>query len=168
MPEKEDPRSKLQEDSRIKMIDRTMRMSGNEPHALIETLHVIQESYGYIDLDSMAYVSEKLGVPLSKVYGVATFYHFFSLKPQGEHTCVVCTGTACYIGGSSKIIGEIGKNYNIAPNETTKDNKLSLITARCLGSCGLAPAVVFDGVVAGRQTAQSVNEAIGRWFKDDA
>lgn len=156
---------KEQEDRRLRMVDRTMRMYGHEPHALIETLHTIQESYGFIDTDLMRYVSERLGVPLSKVYGVATFYHFFTLKPQGEHTCVVCTGTACYITGAKNIIDEIGKQYDIYPGETTKDNKLSLLTARCLGACGLAPAVVFDGVVAGKQDSKTVSETIGRWFE---
>ena len=77
----EETQPKRQEDRRLRIVDRTMRMHGNEPHALIETLHAIQESYGFIDHDMMRYVSERLGVPLSKVYGVATFYHFFTLKP---------------------------------------------------------------------------------------
>jgi len=157
--------TKEQEDRRLRMVDRTMRMYGNEPHALIETLHTIQESYGYIDTDLMRFISERLGVPLSKVYGVATFYHFFTLKPQGEHTCVVCTGTACYITGAKSIIDKIEKQYEIRPGETTSDNKLSLLTARCLGACGLAPAVVFDGVVAGKQDPKSVNDTLGRWFE---
>jgi bidirectional [NiFe] hydrogenase diaphorase subunit len=166
MMTQEETQPKRQEDRRLRIVDRTMRMHGNEPHALIETLHAIQESYGFIDLDMMRYVSERLGVPLSKVYGVATFYHFFTLKPQGEHTCVICTGTACYIGGAKAILDEIGRQYKISPGETTKDNKLSLLTARCLGACGLAPAVVYDGTVAGKQTPESVNKTLVRWFKN--
>ncbi len=162
----QEAQSKQQEDRRLRIVDRTMRMHGNEPNALIETLHAIQETYGFIDLDLMRYVSDKLGVPLSKVYGVATFYHFFTLKPQGEHTCVVCTGTACYIGGAKAILDEIGKTYDIGPGETTKDNKLSLLTARCLGACGLAPAVVYDGAVSGKQTPETVMNTIGRWFEN--
>ena len=91
-------------------------------------------------------------MPLSKVYGVATFYHFFTLKPQGEHTCVVCMGTACYIKGAQQMLDALEKTYGVKPGETTPDGKLSVLTARCIGSCGLAPAVVFDGEVAGKLT----------------
>ncbi|HIJ59097.1 MAG TPA: bidirectional hydrogenase complex protein HoxE [Nitrospirae bacterium] len=164
---KEIKQTSLKEDRRLRMVDRTMRIYGNEPHALIETLHAVQESYGFIDTDLMQYVAEKLGVPLSKVYGVATFYHFFTLKPQGEHTCVVCTGTACYISGAKAIMDDFAKKYDLLPGETTKDNKLSLLTARCLGACGLAPAIVFDGVVAGKQTPETVSNTIERWFKNE-
>lgn len=155
-----------QQDKRLRIIDRTMRMHGNEPHALIETLHAVQETYGFIDTELMKYVAEKLGVPLSKVYGVATFYHFFTLKPQGEHTCVVCTGTACYIGGAKAILDQIAQTHGISAGETTKDNKLSLLTARCLGACGIAPAVVYDGTVAGKQTPESVLNTIRGWFEN--
>src|SRR5262245_14475929 len=90
------------DDRRWRVVDATMRRHGYAPSALIEALHAIQQSFGYLDDPSLAYVARSLRVPPSKVYGVATFYHFFSLKPQGEHTCVVCTGTACYIKGSGK------------------------------------------------------------------
>jgi bidirectional [NiFe] hydrogenase diaphorase subunit len=140
-----------------------MRLHGNEPHALIETLHAVQESFGFLDLESLKYVAGALNVPLSRVYGVATFYHFFSLKPPGDHTCVVCKGTACYIGGASAILDSIEKKVGIAPGETTPDGKVSLVTARCLGSCGLAPAVVFDGEVKGKLSPPDVLERIGRW-----
>lgn len=156
------------EDRRWRMVNRTMRLHGNEPHALIETLHTVQESFGFLDLDALKYVAEALKVPLSQVYGVATFYHFFSLKPAGEHTCVVCMGTACYIGGAPNILDEIKEKIGITPGETTPDNKVSLVTARCLGSCGLAPAVVFDGEVAGKLTPPAVLEKIGRWARHDS
>ena len=83
-------------------------------------------------------------MPLSHVYGAATFYHFFTLKPKGRHTCVVCTGTACYIKGAPLILNAIERQYSIKPGETTPHGELSVLTARCLGSCGLAPAVVLD------------------------
>ena len=98
----------------------------------------------------MRFVATSLRVPLSRVYGVATFYHYFTLKPQGRHTCVICTGSACYIKGSSKNLAAIESTYNVKPGDTTKDGNLSLLTARCLGSCGLAPAGVFDGEVLGK------------------
>jgi bidirectional [NiFe] hydrogenase diaphorase subunit len=89
-------------------------------------------------------------VPPSKVFGVATFYHYFTLKPQGEHTCVVCTGTACYINGASQILASIRETLGVKPRETTPDGKVSLLTARCLGACSLAPAAIVDGEVEGR------------------
>jgi hypothetical protein len=87
-------------DKRWKIVDATARRYGREPHALIETLHTVQESFGYLDETALRYVAGSLKLPLSRVYGVATFYHFFTLKPKGKHTCVVCTGTACYIKGA--------------------------------------------------------------------
>jgi bidirectional [NiFe] hydrogenase diaphorase subunit len=104
----------------------------------------------------MEFVASSLGVPLSKVYGVATFYSFFTLKPQGEHACVVCTGTACYINGAGGIVAAIGRGLGVRPGETTADGKLSLLTARCLGSCSLAPAMILDGEVKGKLTANAV------------
>jgi bidirectional [NiFe] hydrogenase diaphorase subunit len=104
----------------------------------------------------MEFVARSLGVPLSKVYGVATFYSLFTLKPQGEHACVVCTGTACYISGAGGIVAAIRRGLGVGPGETTADGKLSLLTARCLGSCSLAPAMVLDGEVRGKLTADAV------------
>jgi bidirectional [NiFe] hydrogenase diaphorase subunit len=137
-------------DKRWKIVEATARRHGREPHALIETLHTVQETFGYLDEAALRYVAGVLRVPLSRVYGVATFYHFFTLKPQGKHTCVVCTGTACYIRGAPALLSAVKERYGIKPGETTEDNELSVVTARCLGSCGLAPAVVLDGAVAGK------------------
>lgn len=140
-----------------------MRRYGHEPHALIETLHSIQEAFGYLDEESLKYAAMSLRVPLSQVYGVATFYHFFSLKPEGEHRCVVCMGTACYIKGSQALLDAIKHDFGIAPGETTPDGKLSLLTARCLGACGLAPAAVFDDAVAGKLTPPQMLQKIQEW-----
>src|SRR5579862_833223 len=85
------------EDKRWRVVEAAMRRNGYAPNGLIETMHSVQDSFGYLDEPSMRYVAGRLRVPLSKVFGVATFYHFFSLKPQGKHSCVVCLGTACYI-----------------------------------------------------------------------
>jgi bidirectional [NiFe] hydrogenase diaphorase subunit len=90
------------------------------------------------------------------VYGVATFYHFFSLDPQGEHTCIVCMGTACYVKGAGAIIQQLEEEFGIKAGETTADGKFSLLTARCLGSCGLAPVLILDGRVLGRETPESM------------
>lgn len=155
-------------DKRRRLVDATMRRYGHSSYALIETMHSVQEAYGYLDDENLRYVADALRVPLSKVYGVATFYHFFTLKPQGEHTCVVCTGTACHIKGASMILNAIRENYDVEPGETTEDRTLSLLTARCIGSCGLAPAVVIDGEIAGQTTSDEVVERMGRLIKNDA
>jgi bidirectional [NiFe] hydrogenase diaphorase subunit len=138
------------DDKRWKIVDATARRYGRDPHALIETLHTVQECFGYLDETALRFVAATLRVPLSRVYGAATFYHFFSLKPQGKHTCVVCTGTACYIKGAPALLSAVQRQYGIQPGQTTPDGELSLVTARCLGSCGLAPAVVMDGAVHGK------------------
>jgi bidirectional [NiFe] hydrogenase diaphorase subunit len=154
-------------DKRRKLVDATMRRHGHSSYALIETLHSVQEVYGFLDDENLRYVAGALRVPLSKVYGVATFYHFFTLKPQGKHTCVVCTGTACYIKGVPAIFKEIAEHYSVDPGETTGDGKISILTARCIGSCGLAPAVVLDGEIAGKVTPKEVVERIGRIIQND-
>ncbi len=156
------------DDKRWRIVEGTMRRYGHAPDALIEVLHTVQESFGYLDDDALRFVSQKLRLPLSKVFGVATFYHFFSLKPQGEHTCVVCCGTACYIKGSSTLLDAVERLTQIKPGETTPDGKVSLLTARCLGSCGLAPAVVFDGEVAGKVEVDQAQHRIARWMSHDA
>ena len=138
------------DDKRWRIVDATMRRHGYAPSALIEALHSVQQSFGYLDESALRYVAGRLTVPPSRAYGVATFYHYFSMKPQGEHTCVVCTGTACYIKDSPALLRAITEELGVAPGETTADGKLSLVTARCLGVCGLAPVAVLDGEVVGR------------------
>jgi len=156
------------EDPRWKLVMAVMRRHGNEPHALIETLHAVQESFGYLEPAALEFVAAALRVPPSKVFGVATFYHFFTLKPKGEHTCVVCTGTACYIKGAGEILDQIEQEFGLKPGETTEDGKLSLLTARCFGSCGLAPVAVFDREVVGKLTPQEACARIRRWTSHDA
>jgi len=151
------------DDKRWKVVQATMRRNGNRHDALIETMHTVQESFGYLDDDSLRYVAAALRVPLSRAYGVATFYHFFRLKPAGKHTCVVCTGTACYIKGSNQILDSIEQAYSIKPGETTEDGQVSVLTARCLGACGLAAAIVYDGEVAGKQDIEGTLDRLQKW-----
>lgn len=148
------------DDKRWKIVDATMRRHGYVPSSLIEALHSAQEAFGFLDETALRFVSASLHVPPSKVYGVATFYHFFTLKPPGKHTCVVCTGTACYIKGAPALLQALEKNLGIKQGETTADGEISILTARCLGSCGLAPAVVFDGQVAGKVEPAAMLERI--------
>ena len=150
-------------DKRFKILEVHIKKHQFRHDALIEVLHKAQELFGYLEDDLLLFVSHKLKLPPSRVYGVATFYHFFNLKPQGEHTCVVCMGTACYVRGADKVIAAVQEQAKIKPGETTPDNKVSLLTARCIGACGIAPAVVYDGTVTPRATAESAVEQIKKW-----
>jgi bidirectional [NiFe] hydrogenase diaphorase subunit len=141
------------DDKRWKIVETRMRRLGDRPEALIEALHAAQEAFGFLDTDALEFVGDTLRVPHSRVFGVATFYSFFTLKPQGQHTCVVCTGTACYINGAKDILAGLDHAFHVRPKETTADGRLSLLTARCLGACSLAPAVIVDGDVKGKATA---------------
>jgi bidirectional [NiFe] hydrogenase diaphorase subunit len=149
------------DDKRWRIVETRMRRLGHRPDALIEVLHSAQEAFGFLDIDTLGFVGASLGVPLSKVYGVATFYSFFTLEPKGEHACVVCTGTACYINGAGGIVAGIRRRLGVEPGGTTEDGKLSLLTARCLGSCSLAPAMILDGEVHGKLTAAGVLDRLG-------
>src|SRR5215467_3377410 len=113
-------------DKRFKMLEATMKRHQFQPSALIEVLHAAQELFGYLENDLLYFVARGMKLPPSKVYGVATFYHFFSLKPKGEHTCVVCTGTACYVKGAGELLGAVEREANVAEGETTAEGKLSL------------------------------------------
>jgi bidirectional [NiFe] hydrogenase diaphorase subunit len=146
------------DDKRWKLIDVTMRRNGYASHALIETLHSVQDAFGYLDEPAMEYVARALNLPLSKVYGVATFYHLFTLKPKGKHTCVICTGTACYIKGAGDLVDGLKEEYGVRLGETTPDRELSVLSARCVGACGLAPAVVLDGKMLGNQQMDDLTD----------
>jgi bidirectional [NiFe] hydrogenase diaphorase subunit len=142
-------------DERFKAIDLTMKRFKYEKDALLEVLNTAQESFGYLSEDLIIYISTHLGVPMSQIYGVATFYHLFTFEPLGEHQCVICTGTACHVKGSDKIVERLADDLKIEPGGTTEDGLISLTTARCLGSCGLAPVIVLDGQVMGKETPES-------------
>ena len=144
------------DDKRWRIVETRMRRLGTRRDALIEALHSTQEAFGYIDDDALRYVGQVLRVPPSTVYGVATFYSYFTLKPKGEHTAVVCTGTACYINGAYAILDAIKDALGVEPGQTTADGHLSLLTGRCFGSCSLAPAAIVDGEVEDRIEASAI------------
>ncbi|MEA5533031.1 bidirectional hydrogenase complex protein HoxE [Crocosphaera sp. XPORK-15E] len=158
---------KIDGHKRFKVIDITMKRNHYRQDALIEILHKAQEAFGYLETDLLEYVAHSLKLPLSRVYGVATFYHLFSLKPSGKHTCIVCLGTACYVKGSDKILAELQQKLGIKSGKTTSDNQISLLSARCLGACGIAPAVVFDGEVTGKQIPENVLKTIQTWQEQE-
>ena len=142
-------------DDRYKMVEKTMRKLGYDRSALIETLHTAQETFGYLENETLKFIARRLKLPYSKVYGVATFYHFFRLKPKGKHNAVVCTGTACHIKGSDKILEKIEERFGIKQGETTQDGLISLLTARCVGSCSLAPIVIYDNKIKGNLSLEN-------------
>lgn len=141
-------------DKRYKLVERALKRAHYQPDSLLDVLHTAQSAFGFLDEQMMTYVSQQLKLPPSWVYGVATFYHLFSLKPQGEHTCIVCMGTACYVKKAGEVLAALEDEYQIKAGQTTPDKRLSLAQARCIGSCGLAPVMVVDGQVAGRLTPQ--------------
>ena len=114
-------------DNRFKLLDRAITKHHGSGDALIEILHVAQGIFGFLENDLMVYIANALKLPLSRVYGVATFYHFFRLKPQGEHTFVLCTGTACYVKGANEIQKAVEHHCNCKFGETTKDNKTCVV-----------------------------------------
>jgi len=150
-------------DKRFKILEAHMKKHQFKHDALIEVLHKAQELFGFLDNDLLIYVAQQLRLPPSRVFGVATFYHYFTLKPKGAHTCVVCMGTACYVKGADRVLAAIEQHAGIKAGETTSDNQLSLLTARCIGACGIAPAVVYDGAVTARQSAEDALERVKGW-----
>lgn len=151
-------------DKRLKILDVAMKRHQYQHDALIEVLHKAQELYGYLDAGVLLHVARGLRLPPSRVQGVATFYHLFTLKPQGEHTCVVCMGTACFVKGADRLLRQVEELARVKAGGTTPDGKLSVLTARCIGACGIAPAVVYDGVTAGQQDAEAVARRVGGWL----
>ena len=147
-------------DPRVKQVLKVIDTYKRKHDSVIQVLHVVQDLYGYLPLGLIKLVAEELQMASSRIYGVVTFYHYFSLKPKGEHTCLVCTGTACYVKGAQKILDQVTKDFGIKPGETTSDNKLGLQTARCIGSCGLAPAVVLDNDILAKVTPDQVSQLI--------
>src|SRR3974377_1534133 len=114
-------------DKRFKILEAHMKKHQFKHDALIEVLHKAQELFGYLEDDLLLFVACKLKLPASRVYGVATFYHFFTLKPQGKHTCVVCLGTACYVKGADKLLAAVEERTKIKAGETSADHELSLL-----------------------------------------
>jgi bidirectional [NiFe] hydrogenase diaphorase subunit len=155
------------DDKRWKIVNGTMRRHGYARNALIETLHTAQSSFGFLDKTTIRFVAKSLHVPLSQAYGVVTFYHHFSLKPTGKHTCTVCLGTACYIKGADKLLAEAQKHLGIKPGETTADNNISLMTARCVGACGRAPVVLEDADLVGLMQPALLIQKLGSWEAND-
>lgn len=148
------------DDARWKRIVATLRRLGHRPQSLIEGLHAVQNEFGYLEPAALRYLAELLVVPLAKVHGVATFYHHFTMRPPTRHTCVVCLGTVCHIKRGPAILAEIEKRYGVGAGASTADGSLSVVEARCIGACSLAPLVVLDGETIGPTTPDEVRERL--------
>jgi len=131
---------------------------------LIAVLHKAQGIFGYLPREVQVFVGKQLNIPISQVFGVVSFYSFFTMKPKGEHPISICLGTACYVRGADKIMDHFKKELNINPGETTPDGKFSLDALRCVGACGLAPVVLVGEKVYGRiTTLEQVKEILAEY-----
>ena len=133
------------------------------PGSLITILQKAQEIYGYLPIEVQTMVAEGLGVSLEQVYGVSTFYSWFTLEPKGEHLIRVCLGTACYVKGSADILAELERQLGIKAGHTTNDGKFTLEATRCLGCCGLAPVMTIDDDVFGRMVPADVKGILDKF-----
>ena len=140
---------------------------GNKPGELINILHEAQHLQGYLPEETQRIIASKLGIPVSKVYGVVTFYTFFTMTPKGKHPISVCMGTACYVRGSEKLLEEFKRVLGIEVGDTTPDGKFSLDCLRCVGACGLAPVVMIGEKVYGRLQPVDVKKIIEAADRDD-
>ena len=153
-------------DNRFKYLDRALAKHQYRGDALIEVLHAAQELFGHLSQELLTYIAKSLKLPPSKVYGVATFYHFFSLKAKGEHTVTVCMGTACYVNGAAALLSTVEHACKCRAGDTTADGKVSVQTARCVGSCGIAPVLSYDNEVAPSLSPPDITGHLQLWLED--
>jgi NADP-reducing hydrogenase subunit HndA len=132
----------------------------NDPQELINVLHKCQEHFGYLPAEVQEVVSNELVVPVAKVYGVVTFYSFFTMTPKGKHPISICMGTACYVRGAEKVLDEFKKELGLQVGQTTTDGKFSLSSLRCVGACGLAPVVMVGEKTYGRVAPDDVRNIL--------
>lgn len=130
---------------------------------LISLLQDVQAEFNYIPKDVLVRISQKLDIPLSQVFSVATFFQAFSLKPRGRHTITVCLGTACHVRGGQRLVDKIERDYGLKPGETTEDERFTLETANCLGCCALGPVVVIDGKYEGQVNPEKLDKILKKY-----
>jgi NADH:ubiquinone oxidoreductase subunit E len=131
--------------------------------SLIPVLHRAQELFGDLPIEVQEHVASALGLPVSEVFGVVTFYSFFSMQPRGRHTVNVCLGTACYVRGAKKVVEALCSELGVSMGETTPDRRFSLTSQRCFGACGLAPVIMVDGNVHGRVTPKKISDILAQY-----
>lgn len=134
--------------------------------ALIKILHKAQNLFGYLPREVQLFISRKLNIPGAEVFGVVSFYSYFTTKPRGKHTISVCMGTACFVRGSDTIMNTLREKLKIEPNETTEDGLFTLTDVRCIGACGLAPVVMVDDTVYGRVKEKDIDDILISYQKE--
>ena len=152
-----------QSEEKYRKLDEVIDEYKGKPGGLIPALHQAQLIFGYLPKDVQIRIAEGLAVPLSEVYGVVTFYSFFSQKPRGKHTIGVCLGTACYVKGAAEIVEALEEDLGIKVGDTTENGEFSLMVTRCVGACGLAPVLTIGEDVYGRLTAEKIPEIINHY-----
>ena len=140
---------------------------GNDQGELINILHEAQHLQGYLPEEMQRLIAHKLNIPVSKVYGVVSFYTFFTMTPKGKHPVSVCMGTACYVKGAADILQRFQEKLSITVGECTPDGKFSLDSCRCVGACGLAPVVTINDEVYGRLTPDEVDKILEKYESID-
>ena len=155
-------RIKLSED-KIEKINEICDSFDNDPGELINVLHETQMTFGYLPAEVQEVVANRLNISVAQVYGVVTFYSFFTMVPKGEHPISICMGTACYVRGAEKILEEFKNELNIKVGETTADGKFSLNCLRCVGACGLAPVAMIGDKVYGRIAPDGVKAILSEY-----
>jgi len=134
-----------------------------KPSNLIMILHAAQGIYGYLPYEVQKFIADKMNISVSEVSGVVSFYSFFSTKPKGEHTLMVCMGTACYVRGGKKLIDSLQKQLHVDVDGTTEDGKFTLCKARCIGACGLAPAMMVDDTVYKAMSQNKIESVLSKY-----
>lgn len=147
----------------IQELDNLIEKYGKTSGGLIPLLEKSQNILGYIPTCVQNRISEKTGISPNKIYGVVSFYSFFTMKPRARHRIQVCLGTACYVKGGKQIAEKIENDYNIKIGESTKDGRFTYENARCFGACGLAPVMTVDGKVYGKVTIEKVDEILSQY-----
>lgn len=152
----------------VSEINEIINQVAMEDGSLIAALEEIQGRFRYLPPEALILASERLGVPLSQAYAVATFYHAFSLKPKGKHCLHVCMGTACHVRGSPQVLDRLETKLNVKAGGTTRDHLFTLETVNCLGACALGPIVVVDGEYSGQVTVQKADTLLKRMLRAEA
>ena len=155
--------SSQETDPRWPELERILEPYRGDTGAIIQALHKAQNLFGFVSAEVQEKVAEVLKVPVSEVYGVATFYSLFSLKPRGENKIGVCLGTACYVRGAAQVLAELEKQLGIKLNDTTEDGKFTLEITRCIGACGLAPVITINEDVYGRLQPEKIKEILVKY-----
>ncbi len=149
----------------VKGVEEICASFANEPSPLMMILSAIQKKYGYIPLEVQEIVSEKTGIPVAEIYGVVTFYSFFSLNPKGKYVVGICLGTACYVKNSQQVVDKFSALLGIEPGQTTEDGLFTIEAIRCIGACALAPAMSINGKVYPKVTPDQVGKIIDEYRK---